>query len=125
MDIWVEYAKMELGFVETLRRRWDTLGIKDNTAMDIKTDDQNSDAARQEVLDGAIVKEVLRDALQGKHLLHLSECFLISPCLYLSSSYDRCIQKAFAFTPALPHRTITKSGFLPLRYHQTDSADQP
>jgi U3 small nucleolar RNA-associated protein 6 len=26
-EIWVEYVKMELGFVEGLRRRWDVLGI--------------------------------------------------------------------------------------------------
>lgn len=57
---------MELGFVETLRRRWETLGIKNSTAVDLEIDDQNGDAARQEVLDGAIVKEVLRDALKGK-----------------------------------------------------------
>ena len=57
---------MELGFVETLRRRWETLGIKNSTTVDVEVDDQNGEAARQEVLDGAIVKEVLRDALKGK-----------------------------------------------------------
>ena len=57
---------MELGFAETLRRRWETLGIKNGTAVDIGVDDQNGDAARREILDGAIVKEVLRDAVKGK-----------------------------------------------------------
>ena len=66
VDIWVEYARMELGFVETLRRRWETLGIKNNTTVDIEIDDQNNDTARQNILDGAIVKEVLRDALKGR-----------------------------------------------------------
>ena len=90
VDIWLEYAKMELGFVETLRRRWETLGIKNNTTVDIEIDDQNSDVARQKVLDGGIVKEVLGDALKGNPLLHRSKPFLISTCLYLSSPYSRC-----------------------------------
>ena len=103
---------MELGFVETLRRRWETLGIKNDTTVD--TDDQNSDAARQKIVDGAIVKEVLRDALKGKALIYPSELFLISACPYLSSSYNRCFQKAFAFAPTLPNRIITESRPLPL-----------
>jgi U3 small nucleolar RNA-associated protein 6 len=28
VDMWKEYVKMELGFMESLRRRWDVLGIK-------------------------------------------------------------------------------------------------
>lgn len=114
VDIWVEYARMELGFVETLRRRWETLGIKNNTTVDIEIDDQNNDAARQNILDGAIVKEVLRDALKGSPLLHLSEAFLISACPFLSSSYNRCFQKAFAFAPNLPNRATTEAHPLPL-----------
>jgi hypothetical protein len=69
---------MELSFVETLRRRWETLGIKNNTTVDIENDDENSEVARQKILDGAIVKEVLRDTLKGEPLLHHSEPFLIS-----------------------------------------------
>ena len=114
VDIWLEYAKMELGFVETLRRRWETLGIKNNTTADIEIDDQDNDTARQKVLDGAIVKEVLRDALKGKPLLHLSEAFLISAYLYLSSSYSQRFQRAFTFAPTLSNGTITESRPLPL-----------
>jgi U3 small nucleolar RNA-associated protein 6 len=29
IDIWREYVRMELGFIENLRRRWDILGIPD------------------------------------------------------------------------------------------------
>ena len=29
IELWVEYVKMELGWVETLRRRWDVLGLKE------------------------------------------------------------------------------------------------
>lgn len=28
IELWKEYVKMELGFVESLRRRWDVLGIR-------------------------------------------------------------------------------------------------
>lgn len=31
VDMWKEYVKMELGFMESLRRRWDVLGIKLDT----------------------------------------------------------------------------------------------
>jgi U3 small nucleolar RNA-associated protein 6 len=121
VDIWLEYAKMELGFVEMLRRRWETLGIKNNTTVDIEVDDQNNDAARQKVLDDEIVKEVLRDALKGNPLLHLSE--LVSdlcmplPQLFLQSM----LSKGFY----IRSNTIQQSYHgLPLRSHQIDSADQ-
>jgi hypothetical protein len=84
---------MELGFVETLRRRWETLGIKNNTTIDIEVDDQNNDAARQKVLDGEIVKEVLRDALKGNPLLHLSglvsDLCMPLPQLFLQSMLSK------------------------------------
>lgn len=50
IDMWTEYVKMELGFVERLRRRWDVLGVE----MDA------------EVMNGAIVETVIRSALEGK-----------------------------------------------------------
>jgi hypothetical protein len=105
---------MELGFVETLRRRWETLGIKNDTPIDIETDDQNSGAARQQILNGAIVKELLRDALKGKPPASL---FTIASDLTLpfrSSSYGRYFQEAFAFAPTLSHRTIPVPRPLPL-----------
>jgi len=44
---------------------------KNNTTVDIDIDDQDSDAARQKVLDGGIVTEVLRDALK------VIPCFIV------------------------------------------------
>lgn len=29
VDMWREYVRMELGFIESLRRRWDVLGLDD------------------------------------------------------------------------------------------------
>ncbi|KAF9268817.1 hypothetical protein L218DRAFT_954258 [Marasmius fiardii PR-910] len=37
IEMWKEFIKMELGFIESLRRRWDVLGIHDNEAK-LKTD---------------------------------------------------------------------------------------
>lgn len=64
---------MELGWCEFLRRRWETLGISTPESDSISgvaiTEDvreMDVDSARKEVLTGAIVKEVLKDALNGK-----------------------------------------------------------
>ena len=66
---------MELGWCEFLRRRWETLGINTGrsdlasgvvAAEEIRAMDVES--ARKEVLSGAIVKEVLKDALNGRLL---------------------------------------------------------
>ena len=65
---------MELGWCEGLRRRWETLGI-DPALADLSAAEnaevegsskQDVEAARKEVLQGAIVKQVLRDALKGQ-----------------------------------------------------------
>lgn len=50
MDLWKEYVKMEMGFIEGLRRRWEVLGV-----------DKESD----EVMSGGIVETVITNALQG------------------------------------------------------------
>ena len=102
--MWREYVRMELGFVESLRRRWSVLGIdvkgkgKDTgmgtgkslqTAggaedpwaelgqgeaeftgsaddMDVDTDGVGEDeAARQEIMNGAIVKSAITSAVKG------------------------------------------------------------
>jgi hypothetical protein len=88
---------MELGFAETLRRRWETLGIENSTIVDVEMDDQSSDAARQQILDGAIVKEVIRDALKGKlpasPFIPFSDLSipLLQPFLRSTLSKDSCI----------------------------------
>jgi len=59
---------MELGWCEFLKRRWETLGIqpsdRDPEASSL-TANVDAEAARKEVLNGAIVKEVIKNALQG------------------------------------------------------------
>lgn len=86
---------MELGFVESLRRRWGVLGIDENIherteaaakdealmieesghshdAIPIQEDDSGLDVgavARKEIMAGAIVKSVMSNAVQGQSLL--------------------------------------------------------
>ncbi|KAG8782554.1 U3 snoRNP protein [Serendipita sp. 405] len=78
-DLWCEYIKMELGWCELLRRRWETLGIPTNLEnlsaaenAEIATSSElDVKGARKEVLKGAIVKEVLKDALKAQPSLRL------------------------------------------------------
>ncbi|KAI0702990.1 hypothetical protein C8T65DRAFT_741470 [Cerioporus squamosus] len=102
VEMWREYVRMELGFVESLRRRWSVLGIdvkgkgkhrgaskgkgKEKEAdaedpysglgegdggeeadhMDVDGEDIDVDeAARKEVMAGAIVKSVISSAAKG------------------------------------------------------------
>ncbi|KAG8806239.1 U3 snoRNP protein, partial [Serendipita sp. 399] len=79
IDLWCEYIKMELGWCELLRRRWETLGISTNlenlsaaeNAEVMNSSELDVKSARQEVLQGAIVKEVLKDALKAFPTLRL------------------------------------------------------
>lgn len=65
-DIWVEYVKMELNFVETLRRRWETLGIKQEpNGDDPEMEMPEGETARKVILDGGIVKQVITEAVAG------------------------------------------------------------
>jgi U3 small nucleolar RNA-associated protein 6 len=50
MDLWKEYVKMEMGFIERLRRRWEVLGVE---------------IENEEVMSGEIVETVITNALQG------------------------------------------------------------
>ena len=102
--MWREYVRMELGFVESLRRRWSVLGIdvkgkgKDTDmgtrksvetgadaedlwaglgeeslqpaggadGMDVDSEEVEADeAARREIMQGAIVKSVISSAVKG------------------------------------------------------------
>jgi U3 small nucleolar RNA-associated protein 6 len=85
-ELWTEYVKMELTFVESLRRRWEILGIsvdkgkgkadditegeeasgnQENVDRDLEAQ-ASADAARDEILDGAIVKSVLSNAVSSQ-----------------------------------------------------------
>jgi U3 small nucleolar RNA-associated protein 6 len=83
---------MELGFAESVRRRWTVLGISvggkgkekseessmdvDAPVVDVDVDAQAAaDEARREILEGAIVKSVLSNAAEGaettQHSVHM------------------------------------------------------
>ncbi|KAF8971048.1 U3 small nucleolar RNA-associated protein 6-domain-containing protein [Flammula alnicola] len=95
MDMWTGYVSMEMGFVESLRRRWDVLGIEVPRDAKEKTHDPSSDImgerieeeqveesaagmdaeyenagdsgaeARRKVMDGAIVESVISSAARA------------------------------------------------------------
>ena len=50
MDLWKEYVKMEMGFIERLRRRWEVLGVEMES---------------EEVMSGGIVETVITNAVRG------------------------------------------------------------
>jgi U3 small nucleolar RNA-associated protein 6 len=86
VELWREYVKMELGFVESVRRRWEVLGIsvggnkgkgKEKAAegatddMDVDRDvdaQADADEARVEIMEGAIVRSVITSAAKGADL---------------------------------------------------------
>ncbi|KAG6920097.1 hypothetical protein DXG01_010165 [Tephrocybe rancida] len=91
VELWREYVKMELGFIESLRRRWEILGIdtkngelsQDTDAADpsglimpgvddaaaaegpMEEEEADGADARKEILQGAIVKSVMSGAAQA------------------------------------------------------------
>jgi hypothetical protein len=79
---------MELGFIESLRRRWNVLGIdgdgkgKDE---DKEVEDTEGAASRRDIMEGAIVKSVIRNAVQGGVNL-FDECNLIWSASFLQRS---------------------------------------
>ena len=79
VEMWKEYVKMELGFIEGLRRRWELLGIrvdvkgkgKDTLDSDVENmevdaiEEDSAEAARREIMQGGIVKAVIANAAKG------------------------------------------------------------
>lgn len=77
--MWREYVRMELRFIESLRRRWDVLGINAGVkgkkkAYEIDADNEgefdadngvDGEGSRKDIMEGAIVKSVLISAVQG------------------------------------------------------------
>jgi U3 small nucleolar RNA-associated protein 6 len=88
-DMWREYVRLELGFVEAVRRRWDVLGISLDAApsstegqgeeedqgqdkgpgerVDRAEEDAMGDAARRAIMEGAIVRKAIDGAAKGMH----------------------------------------------------------
>ncbi|KAJ7755731.1 U3 small nucleolar RNA-associated protein 6-domain-containing protein [Mycena maculata] len=68
VDIWREWVRMEMGFVEKLRRRWGVLGleeehVEDETAELLAVKD--GEEARAAIMRGAIVKSVIASAAKA------------------------------------------------------------
>ncbi|KAH9485258.1 U3 small nucleolar RNA-associated protein 6 [Psilocybe cubensis] len=107
LEMWKEYVKMELGFIESLRRRWDVLGIKLGAKEEEKEDaselivgegisekevdktaemdgEYEKEEARRKVMDGAIVASVISSAAQAIPRVELFECIKEAICNYPS-----------------------------------------
>lgn len=73
-DMWREYVRLELGFVEAVRRRWGLLGItldsdddeEEGERVDRAEEQAMGDAARREIMDGAIVRQAIDSAAKGE-----------------------------------------------------------
>jgi hypothetical protein len=88
-DMWREYVRLELGFVEAVRRRWDVLGISLDAApsstegqgeeedkgqdkgpgerVDRVEEEAMGDKARRAIMEGAIVRKAIDGAAKGMH----------------------------------------------------------
>ena len=102
--------KFELGFVESMRRRWDVLGIdvngkgkakaKENAeeGMDEREVDQmqteadgegdEAEQTRKEIMQGAIVKSVISNSVKGVHKCRFS-CIGCAKCAVYRQPYRK------------------------------------
>lgn len=74
VEMWREYVRMEIGFVEAMRRRWGMLGIAPgdkSEIMDVDEEEVPSEAAQRAILAGAIVEEVIASAAKALPKLEL------------------------------------------------------
>lgn len=105
VEMWKEYVKFELGFVESMRRRWVLLGIdvdekgkkkaqesaeeglSEGEVEQIQTeaDGDGSDAeqARRAIMQGAIVNSVISNAAKGTHENFPQDVLLTIICIQL------------------------------------------
>lgn len=91
IDMWREYVRMEMGFVEGMKRRWTVLGIHEeghpiaeaettaeNDTMSLTPEEiaaekggNEGEKARQAIMDGAIVKSVILSAARALPSINL------------------------------------------------------
>ena len=78
--LWNEYVRLEMGFVEAVRRRWDVLGIslsddddgegeegaRRGEGIDRAEEEAMGDAARRGIMGGAIVRQAIDGAAKGE-----------------------------------------------------------
>ena len=106
VEMWREYVRLELGFVEALRRRWDVLGISlgessdrgrgqgqaqesQGERIDRAEEAAMGDEARGAIMDGAIVRQAIDGAAKGEHTVaHVGS----APC---------CTPRVRHFAPSL------------------------
>ena len=78
-EMWREYVRLELGFVEAVRRRWGVLGItlesddgeEEGERVDRAQEQAMGDAARREIMDGAIVRQAIDSAAKGERPINV------------------------------------------------------
>ncbi|KAK7057417.1 U3 small nucleolar RNA-associated protein 6 [Favolaschia claudopus] len=89
IEMWREYVRMELVFMENLRRRWETLGLEDQKGKG-RDEEEHADAenvhaepsalagdeARAAIMGGAIVKSVMNSAVQAVKRVELFEALI-------------------------------------------------
>ena len=101
-ELWREYVRLEMGFVESMRRRWDVLGISldDDDAendgdgqggrIDRAEEEAMGDAARREIMGGAIVRQAVDGAAKGEfHVAYVTRN-LTSHYLSLGGTLGDC-----------------------------------
>ena len=67
-DLWREYIKLELQWVEVLRRRWKVLGIEDGVETIVGGEGafgETGEEARKAILAGQLVLQAIQSALNG------------------------------------------------------------
>lgn len=78
-ELWTEYLKMELAYIETLRRELKrTRDLRKQLVKKAKKKGEDipdelkeavkEDESMKEIMDGAIVREVIQSAVEGKHM---------------------------------------------------------
>lgn len=78
-EMWREYVRLELGFVEAVRRRWGVLGItlesddgeEEGERVDRAEEQAMGDTARREIMDGAIVRQAIDSAAKGERPINV------------------------------------------------------
>ena len=103
MEMWREYVRLELGFVEAVRRRWGLLGItldsddcegEQGERVDRAEEQAMGDAVRREIMDGAIVRQAIDSAAKGEFENIKKPSLLCDSAMNYSSTNDRPVSES-------------------------------